>query len=312
LIQNFDGTHFDCAKAAGACELVAIDVTDVDYHALAPLAFDPNLPPPPPATLTVNPDTKLPYYARVTLTGKNFAPLDFAFIMECPSKRSQDCAIIGAAQTDKKGAFATRPMLERELVDEFGGAPVDCAATHAHCVVTVEGSDGSTTAPVAFDANAPIPPAPSASVTPTGPYTDRQTVTVNGLNFAPKAQYEFGECLTTQDEELCGYQAPRRQVTNADGSLSNQFKVSSRVDDGVGDTANCTSKGATCTLEISSEGGAAVSLPLTFTSSSAGGRGSELRATSVRRLGWFGRSQSPVFRARSAFPRVLLSSLRPQ
>jgi hypothetical protein len=269
ILPGAKGQRIDCGKAAGTCELLAVDVLDVDYHTTAPIAFDPSVPPPPPPTLKVDPDTKLPFYARVSVTGTNFAPNDVLLILECASKTAlSSCAFVDFVPLDGSGNLTSSPMLQRLLPDPFHPRrpPADCAASGARCVVIAQSTDGtSVSAPVAFDPHAPIPPPPSVTITPAGPYRNNQIVRIKGSNFAPKAGFSVAECATQPNEQDCFSTAGGPQITTANGSLSTQFQVARRLESFSG-FVDCLSAGVQCTLEVSSEGGAAVSLPLTFKS----------------------------------------------
>ena len=127
-----------------------------------------------------------------------------------------------------------------------------------------QSSDGtSVSVPVAFDPNAPIPPPPTVAITPAGPYRNNQIVRIKGHNFAPKAAFSVSECVTQPNEQDCFSTGGGPQVTTANGSLSTQFQVQRRLEAFSG-FVDCLTKGVQCTLEISSEGGADVIVPLTF------------------------------------------------
>ncbi len=268
ILPNAKGARVDCAKAPGTCELLAVDVLDVDYHTTVPIAFDASVPPPPPPTLSVDPSTKLPFYARVSITGKNYVPNDVVLILECASKTSTACAFVDFEPLDATGTLKSAPMLQRKLPDLLhpGRAPVDCAAVGVHCLVIAQSGDGSTVSqPVSFDPDAPVPPPPAVTTTPKPPFRNNQIVRIKGTHFAPKASFGVTECALTANEQDCFSFIAGAQITTANGSLSTQFQVARRIESENG-FVDCLDKGVECTLEVSSEGGADVVLPLTFKS----------------------------------------------
>jgi hypothetical protein len=289
ILTDIDGSRIDCATAPGTCEIVVLDPADIDYHATALLKFNPKLAPPPPPTLRIVPNHKLPFYARVSMTGAHWEPNDFIDLVECSASNFESCADIGLALVDSQGNLAAAPMLQRDLVDIFNptNPPIDCARRAANCVVIAQSFAGDTaTTAVLFDRNAPIPPPPSANIVPAGPYRNNQVVQVNGLNFAPKAEFSVAECAAGASEIACfGTGGP--QVTTAKGHLSTSFQVERRMDDGMGSTIDCRTSGVSCTLEIASEGGANVEVPLTFRAPAAGDTARAVTADTVTSApGW--------------------------
>jgi hypothetical protein len=266
ILPGAKGQRVDCGKKPGTCEFLAIDPIDVDYHTTTPLAFDSSVPPPPPPTLAVDPNTNLPFYARVSVTGVHYTPNDTILILECPGKISAACAFVDFVPLDGTGNLTSSPMLQRELPDPLHPArpPIDCAAAGAHCLVIAQSGDGtSVSAPVSFDPHAPMPPPPSVKITPAGPYRNNQILSIKGSNFAPKASFSVAECATQANEQDCFSTVGGPQITTANGSLSTQFQVERRLESFAG-FVDCLSTGVSCTLEVTSEGGADVVVPLTF------------------------------------------------
>jgi Neocarzinostatin family/DisA bacterial checkpoint controller nucleotide-binding len=302
VLVDGTGTRVDCASSAGSCEILIVDLRNVDYHATAALEFNPNLPPPPPPSLNVHPDTNLPYYARVTMYGKHWTPGDFVLVMECQTKASFACTQLTFVQPDNNGVIQAQPMLERKLVDDFnpGSPPVDCAKAHAGCaLVAISGNDGSSvTVPVTFDPNAPIPPKPSAHIRPAAPYQDQQTVNITGKNFAPRAGISVTECAVSLSSESCLFEGGSPAFTSATGGLSTQFQLFSPLQPG-DPTSDCTALGVQCTLEVASEGGGVVALPLTFTGGAAAAapraHSQIVRLATSRTLNWATAAPSPCF-----------------
>jgi hypothetical protein len=312
-IANGPGMRFDCAKKAGSCELLAIDEFDVDYHATTPLAFDASLPPPPPPSLVVKPNTKLPYYARVTITGKHWNPNDFLEMLQCATNDPSACAFLDTeAIADTGGAFQVTPILQRELPNLFDpqGKSVDCAKVKGGCELIVEDSVGdSAVAPLAFDPKAPIPPAATLTATPAAPYTDGEVLHLKGAHYPPDAQFSITECALGTEEGVC--ETSGGGATNRKGALATTFQVERTFPDfeGTG-VIDCAKANVVCTLEVDSEGGASAVLPLTF---KKGGSAAAVPATGRRitrrpRSAWLASATSRAAVARAAVPRPLLTS----
>ncbi len=259
----------DCAAAPGTCELLAIDAFDVDYHAVAPLTFDPNRPPPPPPSATVRPNTDLPFYARTAVRGERWSTGQPVAVAECDTQSSASCDLIGIAFTNGRGGLEANPMLHRYLAKPFEphAPPTDCAAP-GRCVVDLfalqDGSD--LTVPIAFAASAPVPPPPSASITPAGPFTHTQTVRIHGRSFAPLAAVSVSECAASAQVVACfSVIGPSQPMTDSTGSVTTDYTVHRRLEAGPDATLDCAAPGVQCTLQIDSEGGAAASVSLRFT-----------------------------------------------
>ncbi|HEX4491250.1 MAG TPA: neocarzinostatin apoprotein domain-containing protein [Acidimicrobiia bacterium] len=310
-ISNGLGARFDCAKKPGACELVAFDETDVDYHAIAPLAFDASVPPPPPAALVVKPSTNLPYYARVNVTGKHFNANDFLFMLECAGSDFSECAFLQTlAQSDSGGAFQATPLLQRKIPDLLDptGPTVDCAKVKPACFLLVEDSAGDNAmANLSFDPKAPVPPPPALTVTPAAPYRDGEILHLKGTNFPPSAEYSTSECLVGPRDGVCLGTEDGSGVTTAKGALSTTFPVARRFDED-GTNLDCAKANVTCTLEVDSEGGVTTSIPLTFTS---GAGAVAAPAARLRRMparsAWLANARSRAAMARAAVPRLHLA-----
>lgn len=307
VITDPTGNRVDCAQTKHTCEILVFDLFDADYQATAPLAFDASVPPPPAPTLVVKPDSKLPYYARVSVSGKHWQANDLVFFLECSNSVASACAFIDAAGfTDSQGTFAMKPMLQRMLPDlRDPGSSVDCAARHSDCVLIAQDTNGDTvTRSVAFDPSAPIPPPPAATIKPAGPYRNNQVVHINGKHFAPKADFQVNECAFTAHVEACYGVIGGTQRTNAAGDLSTLFQLERKLQ--AEGPIDCTGKRVQCVLEVSSEGGAAVELPLVFKT----GAGSEAAVPAAQlvpvsrraRGGWLAARSAPAVLARSALP----------
>ena len=269
-LYDINGNPVDCASAAGTCEMLAYDPLNADYHRTKPLAFDPSLPPPPPSTLTVNPADNLPYYARVKVHGKRWAAGDLVLIMQCPNAaQTFNCFnLLGFTQVRADGTISFDPLLTRKLVDPFSGT-VDCVKRNRCAVVAQDFADNSSvTVPVTFDPAAPIPPRPRVNVSPAAPYTDGQTVTVNGRNFPPNALYGAAECFSTTNFFGCFLPKGPGSSTDANGGFSTSVTLRRFVRFS-GQKYDCADVSVTCSLSAFSEGGVQVDTPLQFSATAA-------------------------------------------
>ncbi len=257
-ITNPRGTRVDSAKAVGTCVLVALDGNDLDYLATAPLGFDRSIPPPPPATVTLSPSTKLPYYAHVRVRGAHWTPGDLLEITECAG---QSCgALFTEARVAADGGFDTTLLVSR-VVPDYGPAAsapgvagTDCVKSH-NCSITVVDEDeaGLVVAPLTFDPKAPIPPDASISVTPGGPYRNNQVVQIKGAHFPPLVGYGVAECVVSAESVGClGEGGQGSPTTDAHGAFATTFQLVSRSSEFGFD---CLDPSTACMLVAQSEGG---------------------------------------------------------
>ncbi|HEY1738414.1 MAG TPA: neocarzinostatin apoprotein domain-containing protein, partial [Acidimicrobiia bacterium] len=280
-ITKPNGTRVDCAKAAGTCEVLALDSLDIDYLATTPLSFDASVPPPPAPTLTVTPATKIPYWAHVRVRGAHWTPGDMLAISECAG---QNCgALFTETQVAADGGFDTNLLVSR-VVPDLGletatGASAtatampgtDCVKSH-NCNLTVidENEAGVVSTALAFDPKAPVPPAPSLTIKPGAPFKDGQVVQVAGAHFAPLARYDVSECAVWDQSESCfdGFAPGANPYTDATGAFTMTFTMVGK-DTTPGFGFNCRAAGTTCFLIASSDGGVSVQKKLTFAAGSA-------------------------------------------
>jgi hypothetical protein len=307
LLTDQSGNLVDCAAAPGTCEVLAYDPTDLDYHAVTPLAFDASLPPPPPPTLTVRPHHNLPFYARVSVTATHWSPGDIVLIAECDSRNTFACDFLTIVQPDANGTIQITPMVHRKLLDFLGGHEVDCAKARGRCVLIAQSGFSTTTltVPLDFDAAAPIPPAAKVTITPGGPYGNRQVVQIHGHHFAPYAAFSVSECATSSNAGVCLFTLGPAQFTDAHGDFTTSFELERRLL-----FLNCTDPSVACVLEASSEGGVVVDQPIEFQATASipsSPHAANSSSTLIART-WVARARAGCLPARSPLRRALTSA----
>ena len=263
-------TSVDCASSPGACQLVATAVVDVDAENAVPLSFDPAGPLPSTA-IQINPNSSLVQFQSVTVTGTGFSGGGVQLV-ECKTDPSslEDCNLnaFAFAPLAPGGTFTLNLSVRRVL--HLPEGDFDCAsAPHACSLIAasfgVEPAIAS--APLDFDAGAPLPPPPSISVAPDTDLVQGQAVTVTGENFAPNAFVRVGECVTGADP--LGYCVGIGAYVLADATGS--FSTSLAVRRGVLDFANyppnivdCASAPQKCSVQAVGDGGDTAAAAIEF------------------------------------------------
>ena len=271
ILYSTSGTRVDCAKSATTCEMLVLDPADADYNATAPIAFNASVPPPPAPTVSVTPSTKLPFYAHVTFSGKHWAANDFPLIGECPLGERDRVPLKSGRLPDgvDVGAFTTTGIVSRYVTNPTSGKSIDCAKPANHCVVFVLGSNGAmATTPLSFDPAAPIPPPPSITLTPAGPYKGSQSVSFAGKNFAPNAEFSAGECIISNVAGACETGSRTNWVTDKNGNLHGSTTLVRRVSTPSG-ALDCLNAKTSCTFTVESLGNAEATTTLHFVAGSA-------------------------------------------
>lgn len=223
-IRRFDGTRLDCATTA--CELVAFDINAPSYNARAAIAFDPTLPPPPAAAVTVTPSTGLAFNAPVTVSGSAWAPQDFVEIMECGVEATDPCSFTAStvAFVDASGAFSASLTVHRMITDPLsGGPPLDCASAPGRCVVVAFDifTGDMAQMPISFDPNAPIPPPPLVKTSATRGIGDRQPIRFEASRLTPNSPVDLSLCASNENSESCiGLVGYPLAMTNAAGRFN--------------------------------------------------------------------------------------------
>jgi hypothetical protein len=192
----------DCRVAPG-CQLLLYTMrTDGSFAPLsAPLAFDPDAPLLPSATLATTPANGLVDGQRIQVTGEHFVPTTAVALKQCrvPTvDEATDCeqptvfasvAADGTVSTSFDLVAIVRPLRQPSF---------DCRITACALVGTrgLVDNDPRRTAsvPLDFAADGPLSPPPTLTVTPATGLTTGQAVTVNGSGFRADASFVLGEC----------------------------------------------------------------------------------------------------------------------
>ncbi|MCZ7535090.1 MAG: neocarzinostatin apoprotein domain-containing protein [Acidimicrobiia bacterium] len=287
--------RFDCASAPGACRIEAVNYDDLIERASTDLVFDPDAPPAPPPTLTVEPATGLADLQVVQVHGEGFLPDDEVMLQQCsagsdPWGYSGSCRGFEYTAAGDDGTFDMEVVVRR-MVGSLATAATDCAVDECVMVARTwwDPYDGATAA-LGFDPSIPFR-TPTVTVTPNVGLEDGQTVTVRGAGFSPNASIGMAQCggnaASPYDCDLATV-----AYTNADsgGTFTREFEVSASVaNGGAGGDRDCTAPGA-CVVGAAnmSDFGEAGRDWLTFGAprSSTPDRSRSTKATTARRPRW--------------------------
>ena len=249
----------DCAVAAG-CTINAAGFSSNDSFELvanAPISFDDSVPPPALPVVTVTPSANLPYRAQVAVHGTGFRPGEFVFADFCAqTTQSGGCGNSSSEGTaDASGTVDFTLNVKRRLFSG-GVTPIDCIDVGTTCSVSVQGQRQyeRTQVPVTFDPNSPIPPPPTATITPDHDLGFRQTVTLAGSGFTPG----------TIPVEQCGLvsfggggtflicRGFTQVEADANGAISGTAEVRRVLTEGPGLSVDCATSAQPCTLRVGS------------------------------------------------------------
>src|SRR5918996_4829730 len=108
----------DCGAAPGTCVISASNLANIGGEdALAPISFDPSVPPPPPPVVGVAPSTDLVHGQVVTVTGSGFTPNASIGMAQCDATGTDtsDCDLSNVAYTtaDAAGGWSTSFTVRR-------------------------------------------------------------------------------------------------------------------------------------------------------------------------------------------------------
>jgi hypothetical protein len=196
VFGNPGGPLFDCV-GDGECALYAQSLSDPLAFTEHELHFDADVPLPPSPVLTVTPSTDLPWRADAHVSGSGFAPNTTHNVVQCTKSStffSFQCRFGPVVESDDQGNLeADLPL--RRFLDGFGPEPFDCAPDR--CVAAVYSYDDPISlgfAGLTFDPDAPRPPRPVLTVTPTDFLSEGSVVHAEGSGFAPNALLAIGQC----------------------------------------------------------------------------------------------------------------------
>lgn len=290
-VRDANGDSTSCLVVD--CVLRARSSNDPEFHADAPLQFDPTQPPPAIPHIDVTPSTGLHHDQQVTVTGSGFDPSMYVDIAQCGADATLYCGdYIGAADADEHGAFTTTVPVSRLATDYSDRGPdvVDCAEVPCGIRATgyVESEDFSLSArtPIAFDGSEPPPALPTVTVTPDHDLPYRSLVKVHGTGFAP-GQYVYAQfCIGAPDAGTCTDYADGR--SNADGTVDLDLNVRRRTFVGfTGSVLDCVDAGTACTVALQgSRGYERAEAPVTFDPNAPIPPPPSLTVTPDHDLGW--------------------------
>jgi hypothetical protein len=241
----------DCAEEQCSIGAVAYDGEDDAVFAAADIAFDASVPPPAVPVVTVDPHTDLPYRSTVTVRGTGFAPGEQVTAYTCATgSRFGFCGDTAFGTADANGAVSI-PITARRITGYEDEGFIDCVDPGSRCYVSVSGQHGYERSQVelAFDPDAPVPPAPTATATPDAGLGYSQSVTVAGDGFAP-GTVPISECTESAPiGRFCvGYAELQADAT---GHVAGTFAVRRILKPGFIAPIDCLTAG--CTLRIGNQ-----------------------------------------------------------
>jgi hypothetical protein len=229
VIRTYSSGDVDCTEIPQGCEIRFEDYSDPLATGRVAIGFDPDIPLPPPPTLTVTPSTGLVNRQTVQVAGSGYPPNDEVQLEVCEAETAEttaakegpflpaSCDYYGGASTDAAGSFSA-PVKVHRLLLGYRETPVDCA--EVACVLRAESYvDALAVAdtPIDFDGSTPPPPPyPVIEVAPTTGLDDGTSVTVKGSGFAPSAPIGIGQCHNPPASERDCETANAVQITSDD------------------------------------------------------------------------------------------------
>ncbi|HEY3830721.1 MAG TPA: neocarzinostatin apoprotein domain-containing protein [Acidimicrobiia bacterium] len=251
----------DCAKQA--CVMLAAG-QNFAKHATTPLSFATTGGPAP--TLKATPSTKVLDQQQVALAATGFRPSKPVLVAECLSSELGEACVGNQATAAANGKLATSFKVQRILYST-NGTRVDCAKTTTTCEMLVfdpTDADYHATAPLAFDASVPPPPAPTITVTPSTKLPFYAHVTFSGKHWTPNDFPEIGEC-PTGNEIVCLGNPVGEAIVSGAGTFSATGVVSRYVTDPIsGTTIDCAKPANHCVLLAIGGNGSTAHTPLSF------------------------------------------------
>jgi acetyl esterase/lipase len=213
--------------------------------------------------LSVDPPSGLVDGQRVTVTGTGFAP-GSTTVFQCRAGLVGvvDCDL-GTATSVTVGPDGTFQVDQQVFTVIRNRFEVDCRVAGS-CVLAADvGFDGgasSVIAPVEFDADAALLPAPTITVTPGAELVDRQIVTVEGRGFVHRqsavpieAPYTLGvfQCGRFVAFTDCRIGPIRTVEVQDNGTFRAEVAVSARITTSLGELVDCRQGTDPCHLGVS-------------------------------------------------------------
>ncbi len=260
LISDFGPTGptvVDCANTACSISATGFGSSNFELVARAPIGFDASVPPPALPVVTVTPTENLPYRAQVAIHGTGFSPGESVYAEYCvESPTDGDCANYADGTADGTGTIDISLTVKRRAFPN-GVDPVDCLDPTVECSVQVQGQHAyeQTRTALTFDPNAPIPPSPTAAVTPDQNLGYRQAVAVTGTGFVPGI-VDVEQCGTVADLgspfQFCAGFA--QLSADQGGTLTGDIEVRRMLSFGSpgAPSVDCATAPTPCTLRIGS------------------------------------------------------------
>lgn len=264
VLDTSSGEPVDC-REPGACELLVTQdfALSATKSAVVPLAFDPDaevvLP-----TITVEPDHDLADGDTVMIHGEGFRPGSFVDVALCAAPVGEAaCSSLNAwSDVAEDGTVMTEAVVWPILSE--GGAEVDCRTAAEPCVLVL--SSGPPTslragrAPLHFDPDAPVAPAPELELSQSTDLPDDATVTVTGTHFPPGGFVWLEVCAA---ESRCDENLSEPIDVQADGTFTLDLALSSTLATWDGETVDCRAE--TCSIVANDlTRGRTVTVPLAF------------------------------------------------
>lgn len=245
----------DCADAPGTCWAEVVSEEYSLDRATVPLSFDPEAPPFPLPTITVEPTEDLADRQAVHITGEGFASGEGAGIAECavssdPEYPPNPCRTLGVLTADPAGDL-DGDVNVRRVLGSMSSDPVDCASSPGRCMLKVsvpwfQESD-MIHVPLSFDPESPIV-LPALTVTPEVGLSDGQTVDVHGTGYSSGAWIGLAQCeAEAMSTSRCDLSQIGYAYADGAGVLDTTFDVHSTIHVG-GDTIDCAAVPGSCVV----------------------------------------------------------------
>jgi hypothetical protein len=231
LIPSFSGgPPTDCAVAT--CDIEVTDEISGDFAAAA-LTFDASVPPPPPPSLHALPARALHDRQVITVNGEHFTVGGDVYFQECAAQAGSIVACRQLGEVDdvaSTGRFSTTRRVERVLHRFDDGSAIDCADPTWVCQITASDESGFQPGATIGFSRGPLPPPPTATVTPSRKLRDHQHTRVTGSGWFPGDYVEITECATATDGSTLACAAAYGNASvGDDGHWSADFVVVRRM-----------------------------------------------------------------------------------